>query len=434
MADPLIPGWALPWGVLACATLTIAVTTFSALLERSGPIRVRHWAEEAGGRLRTLFDSPSRFETFRMLLSLLARVLLLPLILLLDQWLDSWWLAFGMVATVIVWIEWLARLLVERHAELALRLSTLPMRVAHGLLAPLIWLVHWAVPVAASEVDDDEDEASEEEINAFIDVGVREGILEPEDEDLVRSIVDFSDTRVRSIMTPRVEMTSVAVDAELEAVAKVFFESKRARVPVYRESIDEVVGILHIRDLFEAMHAGRENTLEQLAKPPFYVPEHKPLPELLGELQTRHQPMAIVVDEYGGVAGLVTVEDLLEEIVGEINDEHEATGVVPIRLEDGGWRISGRTDLEDLLETFDLDADIDDLPYETVSGLVCGELGHVPEVGEELQSHGLLIRVEEADERRVTTVIVRPMDSTEASPPELSPSLNDPTPKDSTGP
>jgi CBS domain containing-hemolysin-like protein len=162
---------------------------------------------------------------------------------------------------------------------------------------------------------------------------------------------------------------------------------------------------LHIRDLFAAIHGGQEVSPADLCQQPLYVPESKPLPILLEELQERHQQMAIVVDEYGGVAGLVTVEDLVEEIVGEIRDEHEARDIQE-ELGDGRWRLAGRIYLEELRRLIGLDLDFDDLPYETVSGLICGEAGTVPAAGETVVHHGLSFTIEEADDRRVTQVVV----------------------------
>ena len=395
---------------LVLIPITALLTVLSALLERSGHIRLRHWVEEAGGRPRQLWDHPARFSAFRLLVAGLARAVPLALVLATGSALAAlgtagWWWALLAVGLMMLAMEWLVRWLVEHHAEPTLRVLTVVARALILVLWPVIWVARFLMPAGPTEEWDD-DEASEEEIAAYIDVGRREGILEPEEEELVRSIVDFGDTQVRSVMTPRVEVVSGSVEASLEELAAIFFESKHARLPIYRGSVDQVVGILHIRDLFEAMHCGETVTPESLVKAPLYVPESKTLNVLLGELQALHQQMAIVVDEYGGVAGLVTVEDLVEEIVGDINDEHEATGTIGIRLEEGRWRFAGRTYLEDLAETFDLALDLDEMPYETVSGLICGELGYVPKLGELFEHHELKMTVEEADERRVLSVLI----------------------------
>lgn len=421
MSEPLLPVWLTAWGLVVLAPVALLVALVASLLERSSPIRLRHWAEEAGGSLRALYDAPARFEGFRFLMSFAAGLLPVAGVVLLWSLFsalrtaDGWWLAPAAVAAWLAVAEWVKRSLVERHAETALSRLTVISRIFYQILRPAVWVMQQLVVPAAPRNGEEEDEVSDEELDAFIDVGRREGILEPEEEEMVRSIVDFGDTQVRSVMTPRVEMISAPVEATLEELAAIFFEAKHARLPIFSGSVDKIVGILHIRDLFEALHAERETTTEELSNPPFYVPETKPSRELLEELQALHQQMAIVVDEYGGVAGVVTVEDLVEEIVGEIQDEHEATTTLRVRIDDERWRIKGRTDLEELGELYGVD--FDDLPYETVSGMICGELGYVPKPGETFDAHDLSFAVEEADERRITSVVVRRTAAEEAPPP-----------------
>ncbi len=410
MGDPVLPVWLSGWGLVLVVPLAIHLSLLSALLERSGPIRLRHWAEEAGGGLRRLYDRPASFEAFRFVINLAAKVLPLVMVGLLWAALShrtagAWWIALVTVASLTILVEWSNRWLIELHSESALRVVTVVLRGAYVFVGPVVWLLSHLVPVAEAS-EEEEDEAAEEEIDAYIDVGVREGILEPEEEELVRSVVDFGDTLVRSVMTPRVEIRSVSADMSLEDLARAFLDSKHARLPVHEESIDQIAGIIHIRDLFEALHLGTGSDAASLANPPHYVPESKPLPDLLQELQERQQQMAIVVDEYGGVAGLVTMEDLVEEIVGEIADEHERPRRHRVRLDEDRWRVRGRISIEDLSELFELEVDPGELPYETVSGLICGELGYVPKAGEVAQAHGLAFVIEEADERRVITVAV----------------------------
>ncbi len=409
MADPVvIPQWASLVLVGALALLTGFFTILSALIERSGPIRLRHWAEAAGGSLQILYDQPARFEAFRFLLSLAAGLCPVLLVLAAASFgvTGGWVSAVALGAGLLFVLEWGNRSLVAIHSERALELLTLPVRLLSWLSQPLVLFLSFLLRIEEEDDDEEEeDEVSIGEIKAYIDVGVKEGILEPEEEELVRSIVDFGDTQARSVMTPRVEMSSVPVDATSEALCEAFVESKHARLPVYRDSVDHIVGILHIRDLFEAIHTGAEPVAEELAKTPLYVPESKSLPELLAELQNRHQEMAIVVDEYGGVAGLVTVEDLVEEIVGDISDEHDTSGIYPVVIDEHSWKLPGRTYLETLEEV--TGAEVEKLPYETVSGLICGELGYVPKVGETIERYGLTFDIAEANERRVTAVVVR---------------------------
>jgi len=398
--------------IIAFAVLLVVAPIgllLSALLERSGPIRLRYWSEEAGGRLRATHASHPRFEAFRFLLGVLARVALLALGLAAWAALTElgvphatpWTL--GGLALVVTASELANRLVVARDAEGALRRATWLYRLTLVLLLPLIAVLERALPFGAQRRrEDEEDEASEEEIEAFIDVGAREGILDPREEELVRGVVDFGDTAVRSVMVPRIDVVAGRVDAGPEELAALFDGAKHTRIPLYQDSIDQVVGVLHVLDLLGHLRGQTKRPVRELMKPPFVVPETKPLNELLRDFQARGQQMAIVVDEYGGTAGLVTVEDLVEEIVGEIADEHDPGSPEPEALGADGWRLHGRTHLEELEEIFGLEHE--EAPYETVGGLVMAALGKVPKVGDRVAARGLVLTVEALRGRRVERV------------------------------
>ena len=267
------------------------------------------------------------------------------------------------------------------------------------VLAPLLPLRRPPRPEGGGE-----DEASDEEIEAFLDVGTQEGILERDEQEMVWGIVDFGETAVRSIMTPRIDMVCAPVDATLDELAGRFVESQRSRLPLYQDSIDQIVGILDIRDLLRGVRSSPQPSARELVRPPFVVPESKPLKELLREMQLGGHQMAIVLDEYGGTAGLVTLEDLVEEIVGEIADEYDRGPREKEALPDGSWRLRGDARLELLAELFE--ADVDGAPYETVGGLVMGTLGYVPKGGEAVEALGLRFTAEAVSGRRVQRVRV----------------------------
>ncbi len=408
----------LVWGATLLVPLAVLLAVVSALLERSGPIRLRHWVEGAGGPLRKLYEQAPRFAAFRVLLSLAARLLPLLLFVLLARLLAVlgvrgallW--AFAGTALVVLVSEATNRGLVGRDPEGALRRLTRVYRVLYLLLGPLILLIAPFLPgVPERREGEEEEEATDEEIEAFIDVGTREGILEPEEGDLVWSIVGFGDTQVRSVMTPRVDMVVAPADTSLDDLAERFIESGHSRLPIYEESIDRIAGILHIRDVLRALRSAERPPVSELLKPPFFIPETKPLGELLKELQARFQQIAIVVDEYGGTAGMVTVEDLLEEIVGEIMDEHEALVAELVPLEDGSYRVDGRAHLELLEDLFHVDVDEEEV--ETVAGLIYGVLGRVPEPGDSVEALGLRFIVEEVADRRIQSVRVERIDKRE---------------------
>ena len=406
-----LPPTALGWILALLLPAGVLFSVLSALLERSGPIRLRQWAEEAGGNLRRLYDVPVRFGVFRFLLSLLSRLIPIVLVLALAQLLQIWerrypffW-AFGFVAVLVASVEAGNRAVLAHDPERALRVLTRFYRVVLLLLSPIVALLAPLVPSSRlRERDENEEEATDEEIEAFIDVGTREGILEPEQGEWLWSIVDFRDTQVRSVMTPRIDMVCAPVEASLDTLAERFVESGHSRIPLYEDSIDHVVGILHIRDVLRASRLSEPPPVRELIKPPLFIPETKPLGELLKELQARFQQVAIVVDEYGGTAGLVTVEDLIEEIVGEIMDEHEALVAELEPLEDGGYRLDGRAHIDLLEELFQVE--VEDPEYETIAGLIYTFLGHVPQPGEKVDRFGLRFTVEAVADRRIQTVRV----------------------------
>lgn len=395
--------------------LILLTTVLSGLLDWSGPIRLRHWLEEAGGRLRSLAEQPRRLEALRAGSSLTARLLpVLAAVSLLLPVAQGWlwpsrlgWLLAVVAAAAVG--EWMGRWLAGRHAEAALRWATPALRSLYIALTPAALLLERLLPPRAENgttPDAGPEEATQDEIEAFIRVGTHEGILQPEEEELVWRIVDFGDTQVRSVMRPRTEIVCASVDSTPEALMRTFLEARHSRIPIYRESIDEIIGIVHLRDLLAGMRADPPTPVADLLSTPLVVPESELLPALLREMQAERQQMAIVVDEYGGTAGLVTAEDLVEELVGEILDEHELRRPAAQALPDGSWRLDGSCPVESLHELFDVP--VDGAPSETVGGLVFSALGHLPRPGDVARALGLELRVERVGGRRVRTVIVEP--------------------------
>src|SRR5205085_2732943 len=226
--------------------------------------------------------------------------------------------------------------------------------------------------------DEDEDDDGGD-IQALIDVGEEEGILEEEEGELIQNIIEFGETQAGEIMTPRTDIVALPVTATVRAARDVVVESKYSRLPVYREQIEKVVGIIYVRDLLTYWAEGREDDLiEPLLRPAYFVPETKSVDELLEEMQKVHVQLALVIDEYGGLAGLVTVEDILEEIVGEIEDEDiESEDIVEIvEADDGYYDVLGSTEVGKIERLFGLEIEDDD--FTTIAGLVINEEGRVP--------------------------------------------------------
>jgi CBS domain containing-hemolysin-like protein len=293
--------------------------------------------------------------------------------------------------------SWLARLLIlVRITDILLWPLSAPTthllrRLQHGMLEP--------------EAERDEED-QEEEIEAFIEVGEQEGLLEEGERHLIRGVFDFGDRVVREVMTPRTNMVVVSHEATLGELRDLVVQEKHSRIPVYRETIDHIVGILLVRDLLAIL--GRmpdETPITSLVNPALFVPETKRIAELLRELQRRRSHLAIIVDEYGGTAGLVTIEDLVEEIVGEIQDEHESEEDSIVQQPDGALQVAGSADIELVAEA--LGAELEDEEFETVGGFILSVLGRVPRAGERFVHGGLEVEVLEADRRRIHRARIR---------------------------
>jgi CBS domain containing-hemolysin-like protein len=256
--------------------------------------------------------------------------------------------------------------------------------------------------------DEEEEQDTEDDIQALIDVGEAEGILEEEEGELIHSILEFGDTRVSEVMTPRPDIVAVAAAATVREARDVMIESKYSRLPVYRDQIDNVEGLIYVRDLLQHWAEGSEDGLiAPLVRPVYFIPETKPVAELLEEMQKAHVQLSMVIDEYGGVSGLVTVEDILEEIVGEIEDEDIEGDELNDIVERGAgcYEVLGSTEIGKIERLFDMEIEADD--FTTIAGLVIGESGKVPQTGERLAFRGLEVEVLEADERRIGRLRVK---------------------------
>lgn len=309
-------------------------------------------------------------------------------------------------AIVLLW-KFLLALVPEDTGEVILK-ALLPLsRLTYYLFFPLLWPLRKMLErLSKAEEQEEEEEVTDEEVQAYIDVGEEEGIIEPSEGKLLQSIVDFGDRLAHEIMTPRIDVQSFDARRPIEELAKLFSESKYARIPIYQQSIDQITGIVHIKDLFDNfIRGGEKKTVVELARPPYFVSETKKVSDLLREFQSEHLQIAVVVDEYGGTAGIITTEDIIEEIVGEIADEHEDEEATVVDLGDDTWLVSGLLRVEDLEEK--IDAKLAGEDYETVAGMIFTTLGRVPATGTVVPKNGYLFEIERADRRRIYRVKVR---------------------------
>jgi len=262
--------------------------------------------------------------------------------------------------------------------------------------------------IAPDAALEDRSDDNDEDFQALMEVGEAEGIIEEKERELIESMVEFSETRVGEIMTPRTEIVSVAVGTTVREVRDVMVEEKYSRLPVYRESIDNIEGVIYVRDLLQALAEDKESEpIDGMIRDAYFVPETKTASELLKSMQVNHVQIAIVIDEYGGVAGIVTVEDILEEIVGEIEDEdiEDEEIIEIIEGENGYFDVLGSTEIDKIERLFDIELEDDD--YTTIAGMITSEAGYVPKTGETLTLRGLEARIIRADEKKIGLVRLR---------------------------
>ena len=297
------------------------------------------------------------------------------------------------------------------HSEgTALALSA-PVRAFFALFWPLIWILQRTTNVVLGllglEPPGGETEVhSEAELKMLLNVSTERGEIERGEQEMLYKVFDFADKEASDVMVPRPEVVALSIDLPPEECLQAVMDSPYTRYPVYRESLDDIVGILHVRDLFGALvdRGLAAVQVEQLVRPAYVVPETKDLAALLTEFRRTNQHMAIVVDEYGGMEGIVTLEDLLEEIVGEIEDEFDLPDESVEQVDEDTIRIDGTFPIDDFNEQFRTELPVED--YHTIAGFVFGQLGRAPERGDEVSHDGMVFRVEEVEGPRIDKLAV----------------------------
>jgi putative hemolysin len=289
---------------------------------------------------------------------------------------------------------------------------SIPIEFLARILGPVIALLTGTTRAIAGIFGasvTNEAQISAEELRLIVERGGEQGVLEAEEEQMINAVIELGERRLHEVMVPRIAIVGLAASSTLEDVLDRIVDEGHSRIPVYEESIDEVVGILYAKDLLPFLRPGSEPrpALRSLLRPPVFVPESMTIDDLLHEFQRRKVHLAIVLDEYGGTAGLVTIEDLLEEIVGEIQDEYDTEEPMVVRLSEDEARVDGRADVDDLAELFDIDLGLEDEDeYDTVGGLIYHRIGGVPSPGDEIDVDGLHLTVESTDGRRVGKILV----------------------------
>jgi putative hemolysin len=287
--------------------------------------------------------------------------------------------------------------------------------VLRGLifLFPLAWFVFFPLnfvfslflkenPPDARESENGE--TTDEQLEMFLEEGAKEGVIEKEDQEMIESVLEFGDTLVKEIMTPRVHMIHVHIDASLEEIVSTIREKKKSRFPVIADKLDNVEGIILAKDVLD--YWGRDDfNIKEILRPPFFIPETMRILELLKEMQRTNQKFAIVSDEFGGVSGVISMEDIIEEIVGDIKDEYDED-LEPIARDREGWTVRGDISIYELNEALGIEID-DNVDYQTVAGMISWKLGKIPSVQDKVTVLGHVFEVREMEKNRIKTVRVR---------------------------
>jgi putative hemolysin len=287
-----------------------------------------------------------------------------------------------------------------------------PMELVGEILSPVVRLLTWATRVVSGGRPDvaRQTQIGTQELKLIVERGGEEGILEAEEEQMISAVIELGQRRVHEVMVPRTDIQTLEATATLEEVIDTIVSEGHSRIPVYRKSIDEIIGILYAKDLLPLLKGDNQGLdLRKMLRPPLFVPESMSIDDLLHMLQRRKVHIAIVLDEYGGTAGMVTIEDLIEEIVGEIQDEYDVEEPMTERLSEHVARVDGRASVDDLADLFGMElGDLEDSDeYDTVGGLIYHRIGGVPKPGDEVRidAYRLTLTVETTDGHRVGKVL-----------------------------
>lgn len=397
-------------GIIVTLGLLGLLSLAESALVSVGPAYLRRLAEQGdrravvvvglvGQRERTL----ASLAAAEMLLLALLAALVTHLALVLGGLGTLAWASALALAAVLLLAQAVPKTYGVQHAErVALRLGR-AVAVLGVLLAPVTALARGGCRLLAGRAEPEAVTLGEGELRQL---AAEEGELDEGEREMIHGVVDFADKVAREMMVPRTDMVALPSSAALPEAVAVVRQHGHSRVPVYTDSVDNIVGLLYARDLMAALLQGRrEAPLASLLRPAYFVPEGKPVGDLLREMQRRQVHMAIVIDEYGGTAGLITIEDLLEEIFGEIQDEYDLAEEATIRrLDEQTALVDGRVAVDEVAQAFGVE--LPEGEFDSIGGLVLGELGRLPAQGEVLQVNGLELTVEKVSRQRVQQVRV----------------------------
>jgi CBS domain containing-hemolysin-like protein len=401
-------------GVLFLASIWLAlIETAFTRMSRVRALALEEDGRRGAGRLARMLEHPERTLNVVYLLALFCQLTTGSLVgLVLSRAVGAWGFVIGIVLQFLVFFvigEVAPKTYALQHTDgAALRNSGLLTFLTN--FPPLRWasrsLIGLANLVIPGKQPKEGPFVSEEEIRTMADVAADEEAIERDERKLIHSIFEFGDMVVREAMTPRTDMVAISADAPIEEGITRAIDAGFSRLPAYEESTDNIVGLVFLKDLVALARASKRNEpIRTALRDAVFVPEQKRVAELLREMQTKQFHMAVVIDEYGGTSGLVTLEDLLEEIVGDIADEYDLEEPSVEHLPGGALRVPGGTSIDDVSD--ELGIELPDAEWDTVGGLVFNLLGHVPEEGECVRFQGLEFRTERVKGRRIVSVHIR---------------------------
>ncbi len=399
-------------GLLVTLVLDLVTVASQAGLRNSNPTRIYQLREQlgkGGDRILSLMNASPRHYAGMHFFQSICRFLLIGLFLLWvardsgtisDAAILGWLLLAGVVVAL---LEWVIERKVSQDPENWVNRLGMFIQILSIVFYPLIRMSIWLSNEKVSHPEN-VGMVTEDELKLMVEAGQQEGVLEQEEGQMIFSIFQLGDTLTREIMVPRIDMLAIDIHTPLPEALDALLESGYSRVPVFEGRVDNIIGILYAKDLLKVWRDGNGSgdDIRSLLREPYFVPEAKKVDELLAEMQHRRVHMAIVVDEYGGVAGAVTLEDIIEEILGEIQDEFDVEDMPFQVMEDGSFVFRGRIDLDDFNQI--MDSNLPPEEADTLSGFIYGRLGHVPVAGERVDVDGLRLSVEQVSNRRIRLV------------------------------
>ena len=410
--------------LILCATASAAETALTSISR----IKLRNLVEEGDVRaaeIENLLDNPNVFLSTILVINsvavIVASSMSTVLALRFSETLGELISTVLISLVVLIFCEITPKTAAVQNPIRWARVLVRPVRNAAWLLRPIVWslsaVTNFFVRLIGGQIKHRGPFVTEEELRLLVSVGEEEGVLEEEETEMIHSIFEFADTTVREVMVPRIDMVTLEDDATVDEAVDLALQAGFSRIPVYKESIDEIIGVLYTKDMLKQLREDH-NTLpvRDLVRPAYFVPETKKLDDLLREIRQKRVHMVIVVDEYGSVAGLVTIEDLVEEIVGDIQDEYDREEKLYEKVGENEYIFDAKINIDEFNEL--MDTKLDNTGYETLGGFLYAQLDKIPVVGDTIKFNNLTFTVLTTRGRRITQVRVVRDQKDQVSPTE----------------